>query len=121
MLGDPSRGFLLEHVLTKLLYIDFHRTHHQQRMRAESEHRIQMKQETKIETHMQSDAGHGNGDGTLAAVPRVQRPLAEAAELPSLPPLQIIALSATLPNIEHLCQCLHASFYRQLRSEDRRE
>lgn len=30
-----------------------------------------------------------------------------------LPPLQVIALSATLPNIDQLCRCLDATFYGQ--------
>jgi len=78
MLGDASRGFLLEHVLTKLRYIHHHRA--------------------------PSSGGEGNAMSDAHE---------EHAPQPTLPPLQIIGLSATLPNIETLCHCLDASFYRQ--------
>ena len=70
MLGDPSRGFLLEHVLTKLRAAD----------------------------HLRSA--------------KLSHPVAHAAAMrATFPPLQIIALSATLPNIEDLKRCLNARFY----------
>ena len=93
MLGDASRGFLLEHVLTKLLYIQHHRAgiHNN-------------KATTTTGTGAPMDI-----DGNKQQLQQPQQHHGGA----TLPPLQIIGLSATLPNIETLCRCLNASFYRQ--------
>lgn len=89
MLGDASRGFLLEHVLTKLLYIHHHRV-----------------------------AANASGAAVAPAAKwkeekKMHDVVAEPLAKPTLPALQIIGLSATLPNIQTLCDCLHATFFRQ--------
>lgn len=87
MLGDASRGFLLEHVLTKLLYIHHHRV-------AADPNQVAPAGKWKEEEKMHDVA-------------------AESIAKQTLPALQIIGLSATLPNIQTLCDCLHATFFRQ--------
>jgi replicative superfamily II helicase len=88
MLGDANRGFLLEHVLTKLRVADYHR--HATTAPAPIRRWRAEKQEEQKEQQLQPASHHPSS---------------------SLPPLQIIALSATLPNIQHLCRCLDAGFY----------
>ena len=91
MLGDANRGFLLEHVLTKLLYIHHHRVADSNASTALVTPTAAATAKWKEEEKMQE---------------------AESFDKPLLPALQIIGLSATLPNIQTLCDCLHATFFR---------
>lgn len=84
MLGESHRGYLLEHLVTKLRFLQ------------------------QLRQAAQQPAQQATSDAASAA----DTSLHTARRYP-LPPLQLIALSATLPNIDLLCQCMQASYYGQ--------
>jgi hypothetical protein len=94
MIDQDQRGYLLEHVLTKIRYLD-------DQLDNTYKHAYQQYQQRLI-THQQQIQHQQYQD---APPPTKPTPPVKRARI------QIIGLSATMPNVGDLCTCLAAARY----------